>query len=179
VYRSNDCFECRGRSLGFESAWSPFAYEGVVPQIVSALKSRGAVVLAGLIASEIAARAPAGLLAGTLVPVPAHTERGRRYGFNQAREIALALARRTPLPARDLLRRSGGAAPQVGLERRARLANARGSARLRRGASVPRRVVLVDDVYTTGATLDACAHALCEGGSTRVVAVTFARAVRG
>jgi ComF family protein len=179
VQRSSDCLECRGRALGFERAWSPFAYEGVARQIVAALKSRGALVLAGLIAAEIAARAPAGLVEGTLVPVPAHPQRRRRHGFNQAQAIAHALARRASVPVRDLLRRSGPVTPQVGLERRARLANARGSARVRRPSGAPRRAVLVDDVYTTGATLDACARALSEAGADLVVAVTFARAVRG
>jgi ComF family protein len=135
------------------------------------------VVLASLMAGEIAARAPADLLAGTLVPVPAHAGRWRRNGFNQAREIAAALGRDVSLPVRGVLRRTR-APDQVGLERRARLENARGSVRVRAGIVVPARAVLVDDVYTTGATLDACAQVLREAGAREVVAVTFARALR-
>jgi ComF family protein len=130
-------------------------------------------------ASQIAARAPAGSLDGqALVPVPAHPRRRRRHGFNQAESIARSLRRITGLPVLSILARDGRVAPQVGLERRARLANARGSVRAC-SASVPARAVLVDDVYTTGATLDACARALSERGASEVVAVTFARAVRG
>jgi ComF family protein len=145
---------------------------------VGALKSRGALVLASFIANEIAARAPAALIAGTLVPVPAHARRRRAAGFNQAFEIAAALARQAGLPVRNPLRRVP-APTQVGLERRARLENARGSVRARTGSAVPARALLVDDVYTTGATLDACAEALRQAGAEEVVAVTFARALRG
>jgi len=175
---SRGCHECRSRALGFDQAWSAFAYEGVAREVVGALKSRGALVLVSYIANEIAARAPAGLLAGTLVPVPAHARRRRSSGFNQAFEIAAALGCEGGLPVRDSLRRVRAPA-QVGLERRARLVNARGSASVRSGVAVPPRVVLVDDVYTTGATLDACAQALRQAGAEEVVAVTFARALRG
>jgi ComF family protein len=172
------CRECRGRSLAFERAWSPFAYEAVARTVVAALKSGGALPLAALMAEEIAERAPPELMSGTLVPVPAHARRRRRHGFNQAAAIARELARRTGLPIRELLARATSRPPQVGLERRARLANARGSIRLGGGTRAPERVVLVDDVYTTGGTLDACARALLDAGSNRVTAVTFARTVR-
>jgi ComF family protein len=176
---SGHCRECRGRSFAFARAWSPFAYEGVSRRVVSALKSRGALAVAGFMGEEIARRAPSGLLEGSLVPVPAHARRRRTHGCNPAGEIALALGRRTGARVRDVLERRGRPAPQVGLERTARLANARGSVALRPRASAPERVVLVDDVYTTGATLDACARALRASGSKEVTAVTFARAVRG
>jgi ComF family protein len=172
------CRECQARALAFERAWSPFAYETVARRMVAALKSSGALPLAALMAEELAERAPPALLSGTLVPVPAHARRRRRHGFNQAAAIARALARRTRLPVRDVLVRTAARPPQVGLERRGRLTNARGSVRLRRGVRAPGRSVLVDDVYTTGATLDACARALLGSGSGSVVAITFARAVR-
>jgi ComF family protein len=129
--------------------------------------------------AEIARRAPPGLIHGTLVPVPAHARRALRHGFNPAREIARALGRCSGFSVREPLERTGRSRPQVRLERAARLVNARGSVALRAGASAPERAVLVDDVYTTGATLDACARALRAAGSRQVAAVTFARAVRG
>jgi ComF family protein len=172
------CTECRGRALAFGLAWSAFAYEGMARDVVGALKARGALVLGAFMADEIAARLPRDLLEGTLVPVPAHRRRRRRHGFNQANAIARPLGRALSLPVRDVLQRASAPA-QVGLERGARLRNAVGSARLRAGAAAPTRVVLVDDVYTTGATLDACAWALLDRGTREVVAVTFARALRG
>jgi predicted amidophosphoribosyltransferase len=128
-------------------------------------------------AAEIAARIPEGLTSATLVPVPAHPRRRRKEGFNQAAALARALGSRTGLPVRELLVRAGAVAPQVGLERGARLINARGSVRARRVATPPERAVVVDDVYTTGATLDACAAAVRAAGVADVSAVTFARAV--
>jgi predicted amidophosphoribosyltransferase len=112
-----------------------------------------------------------------MVPVPAHRERLRRHGFNQAESLANALARAKGLPVKTLLRRQQGARPQVGLERRARLEGP--SASVWAMGPVPARAVVVDDVYTTGATLDACARALRERGAREVVAVTFSRALRG
>jgi ComF family protein len=148
-------------------------------ETVAALKSRGALSVSRLMAAELALRVPGDLLRGVLVPVPAHRRRRRRTGFNQARAIAVALGGRTGLPVDDILERTGSAQPQVGLERAARLVNARGSVRVRAGSVVPTRALLVDDVYTTGATLDACASSLKAAGAAAVVAVTFARAVRG
>ena len=171
------CPECRGRALAFRTAWAPFAYEAVARQLVGAFKLRGATKVAAFMGAEIASRAPPGLLAGTLVPVPAHPAWLRRTGMNQAAWLAGALARATGLPATEVLARSRSSTPQVGLARRQRLLSARDSVRLRR-APQPGRLVLVDDVYTTGATLDACARALRAAGGAEVVAITFARALR-
>jgi predicted amidophosphoribosyltransferase len=127
--------------------------------------------------TEIASRAPPDLLDGTLIPVPAHPARRRRTGMNQAAWIASSLGRAAALPVADALERSRGSTPQVGLARRDRLVNARGSVAAD-GPAPGGRLVLVDDVYTTGATLDACARALLVAGGEEVVAVTFARALR-
>jgi ComF family protein len=171
------CRECRRRTLGFDRAWSAFAYEGVARRSVAALKLRGAVAVGRLMADELASRAPSDFLDGALVAVPAHRHRRRRHGFNQARVVTVALGRRIGSPVLDLLERIGPGRPQVGLERKARLLNARGSVHVPADSVAPRRVVLVDDVYTTGATLDACATALRAAGAAEVVALTFARAV--
>jgi predicted amidophosphoribosyltransferase len=146
--------------------------------VLARLKAQGGVAVCRQMAAELVSRAPAGFLRGTLVPVPAHPRRRRRHGFNQAGAIASALGSQAGLPVQAGLERVGSAPPQVGLERRARLANARGSVRARGGWKPPDRVVLVDDVYTTGATLDASAQAIKAAGASEVVAVTFARAIR-
>jgi predicted amidophosphoribosyltransferase len=177
------CSECGGRSLAFRRAWSAFTYEGVARRLVGMLKSRGALSAAGFMGAQVAARAPGSLLEGTLVPVPAHRCRRRRHGFNQATELARATGHAAGLPVLDLLRRDAASVAQTGLERRARLASAGHSIRVHarrlggRGG-LPSPLVLVDDVYTTGATLDACARALHEAGASEIVALTFARAVR-
>jgi ComF family protein len=149
------------------------AYAGPARDLVGALKFRGATGVADMLAAQIAANAPASMLAGALVPVPLHSRRLRRRGYNQAGLIADALARRTGLEVADCLRRGGSAATQVGRDRRERRLGPGGSIELR--AAAPARAVLVDDVATTGATLAACAGALREAGSRQVAAVTYAR----
>jgi ComF family protein len=174
------CRECSGRAFAFERAWSAFAYEGTARTLVLALKARGHREIAGLMASLVAARVPQGLLAGALVPIPSHPARRRREGFAHALEIARALRHETGLPVLDCLHRSRTARPQHGLERRERLRNAQGSITVQAGAlSDTAHAVLVDDVYTTGATANAAASALRRAGARRVEVVTFARAVRG
>jgi predicted amidophosphoribosyltransferase len=174
------CAPCPARRAAFVAAWSPVAYAGPARDLVVALKARGALPAAGLMGAQLAAGAPDELLAGvTLVPVPAHPARRRARGHDQARFLARALAARTGLPvARCLRRRGGAAAPrQVGAGRRTRLEAGRHALSVRGRA--PPVVALVDDVHTTGATLDACARVLRDAGAIRVVALAYARTLRG
>jgi ComF family protein len=159
-------------------AWAAVGYEGPARALVGALKFRGAVRLADAMAAQMAANAPPGLLDGvTLVPVPLHRARRRRRGFNQAEQLARALAARSELRVSDCLERARGSAraSQVGRGRNERLSALVGSVRLREGAPVPLRALLVDDVVTTGATLDACAAALARAGVRDIRAIVYAR----
>jgi ComF family protein len=172
------CAPCPARRASWDRAWAPLAYEGPARELVTALKFRGALSLAATLAAPIAARAPDGLLAGaTLVPVPLAPRRRRARGFNQAERLAAALASRTGLERWDGLRRDDRAEPQAGTGRRRRLAAAR--IEVRANAPAPASTVLVDDVHTTGATLEACAAALRRAGSDRVCCATFARTLDG
>ncbi|MGH7627821.1 MAG: ComF family protein [Gemmatimonadales bacterium] len=112
----------------------------------------------------------------SLVPVPLAPGRARARGYNQAERLAVALGRRAGLPVRPrLLARTRETPTQTALPPDARRANVAGAfvAEGARGA----RAVLVDDVFTTGATLLAAAEALAAGGAVSVDAVTFARAM--
>ena len=173
------CAPCPARRAAYAAAWSPVAYAGPARDLVIALKARGALPAARLMAAQLAAGAPGHLLAdATLVPVPAHPVRRRARGHDQAEHLASALARRTGLPVARCLRRHGGAAAarQVGASRGARLTHGRHAISVR--GRPPALVALVDDVHTTGATLEACARALRAAGSDRVVALAYARTLR-
>jgi predicted amidophosphoribosyltransferase len=164
---------CPARDAAFERSWAAVAYDGSARALVHALKLRAMTAAADAMAAQIAATAPAGMLAGgTLVPVPGNPRKRRARGFDPAERIARALARRTALPVTKALRASGaGAAPQ---------ARAGRDQRLRRAAfdvvaKAPEHAILVDDVHTTGATLEACARALKAAGASAVIAVSYAR----
>jgi ComF family protein len=157
------------------AVWAAVSYEGPARALVRALKFRGAVGLVDAMAAQMAGNAPPDLLRGrSLVPVPLHRARRRRRGFNQAEEIATALGRRTGLPMANCLERAGGST-QVGKGRSERLEALDGLIRLRPGAAVPLRALLVDDVVTTGSTLAACAAALEAAGVREVSSIAYAR----
>ena len=167
---------CPARDAAFDSAWAVVAYEGAAREAMHALKFAAARPLAQVMAAQIAADRRAARFTqppATVVPVPAHPRRRRARGFDPAELIAVALARRTGLPLRRALCRGRAPSHQLGTTRAARrdAANLHFAARGR----APERVVLVDDVHTTGATLDACARALREAGSEHVAAITWAR----
>ncbi|HEX5610912.1 MAG TPA: phosphoribosyltransferase family protein [Solirubrobacterales bacterium] len=158
-------------SPGLDCAWSSASHEGVARDLVAALKFRHLLPVADLMAERIHWLAPAHVLSGTIVPVPPAPARLRRRGFDPAGELAGALAERLGARAEPCLARSGGRR-QVGKRRDERVGH---PPRIRARGAVPRSVLLVDDVLTTGSTLGACARALRAAGAARVVAVTFAR----
>lgn len=168
--------ECPAAAAAFARAWAPLAHDGVARELVAALKFRGALPVAALMAAHMAANLPGGLRAGApaaLVPVPSQAARARRRGFDPAGVLAAALAPRIGLPVWRCLRRRDRAGRQVGSSRAARRSSGRLAIELR--APPPPRALLVDDVHTTGATLDACARVLVAGGCREVVAVTYTR----
>jgi predicted amidophosphoribosyltransferase len=184
---------CPAAGAAFDRAWAPLAYEGAARDLVAALKFRAALPVAGLMAAHVAANLPADLRRATwagarpadvrgppsgaarlaVVPVPAHRGRRRRRGFDAAALLAAALAGRTGLPLTPCLRRVDRGRRQVGAGRVLRRSAGRFEAAL--VAAPPQAALLVDDVHTTGATLDACARALKAGGADAVAAVTYAR----
>jgi predicted amidophosphoribosyltransferase len=114
--------------------------------------------------------------AAALAFVPPDEERRLKRGFHPSERLALALGERWELPVVAILARTGASRRQRGLPLIERRRNVRGAFHPVRSA--PRRLVLVDDVYTSGATAAAASSALRKAGARRVEVVTFARAVR-
>jgi competence protein ComFC len=111
-----------------------------------------------------------------LVPVPLYHRRRRERGFNQALELARGLGRKRRLPVWNCLRRGRETLSQTDLERAARWENMTGAFRAKAGFDVRgRNLLLIDDVFTTGATTDACAQVLVRAGAGQVAVLTVAR----
>ena len=169
------CPRCRDRQHLVSRARAIGEYDGPLRAIIHALKYDGHRSLARPLA-QLMLVSGASVLgdANVAVPVPLHRSRQRARGFNQAAEIARHLS----IPAIQALTRRRATTSQTDLPAEARHANVRNAFSLRAGAAVKGRViVLVDDVSTTGATLEACAEVLLDAGAREVRALTAARVV--
>jgi ComF family protein len=163
------CRECAGRRLAFTQARAATEYDASVRRLVRSWKDRGLRSLGVAAALVIVERLPAPD-ADVVTFVPPDRARRLERGFHPAEQLARAVASAWGLPFEGLLTRAGGTR-QRGLSRTERRRNV---AHAFTGDAGGRRVVLVDDVYTTGATAHAAARAL----GTAVEVVTFARVVR-
>ena len=160
-------------------AVAAFAYDGPLRRALAALKYGGASRTAPALArAAVPALGPLIAVSGpaVLVPVPVHPERRRVRGYNQAALIARELVVATGLHMEERLERVRPTTKQHGLDRAARLANLRGAFAVNAVPSSP-GVILVDDIITTTATLEACASVLRDGGAEEVYGFAVAREV--
>lgn len=169
------CAECSGRRLAFVAARSAIVYDERARAFVRAWKEGGRRGLARA-AAELVCHVVSQPDAECLVPVPADPERAWERGDVPPRTLAAALGRIWSLPLADVLERSRKLPRQRGLSLDERRRNVRDSVIARR--TVPSAACIVDDVYTSGATADACGAACRRAGARRVEVVTLARAVR-
>jgi len=176
------CHVCRRSLYDFDFARSYGAYSATMAGAIMLLKYQQVTPLAGWFAAGLRKTFDAHrkmCLADVVVPVPAHVVRLRERGYNHAELIAKPLARSLGLPCRSyLLVRNRPRPDKLRLTLRERWRSVRGAYTIRQGLRVDNlRVLLVDDVLTTGATLDACSRALRKAGAAKVAALTVARAI--
>jgi ComF family protein len=169
------CAECAGRRLAFGRARAAVEYDEPVRKVVAAWKERGLRRLA-IWAADVVLESVVRPDASCVAYVPADPDRRLRRGHHAAERLARELSARWELPFLALLSRRRGSRRQRGLPQPERRRNVAGAFLVERRP--PACVVLIDDVYTTGATVNAAASALRRSGAGRIEIVTFARAIR-
>ncbi len=175
---AEDCFRCRDGRIGLDGAIGAARYSGGAKEIVTRLKYRGEQELAVPIGRVMTARHRESHFFGLtdlVVPVPLHAKRHRERGYNQSAMLARFVAKDAGLPVDDrVIVRIRETVPQIHLQREKRLINLIGAFTGRKSVA-GKRILLVDDVMTTGATMAACVEALREAGAAKVYGVVFAR----
>ena len=170
------CGECMKRERSFSIARSAGLYEGTLLEAIHLLKYRGRVPLARPLASILAVTVDCADY-DIITPVPLHRRRLQERGFNQSLLLARYLAKESRLSLDYVnLRRTRATAPQTGLQGRERKSNVKRAFSVKKSmAFAGKRVLLVDDVYTTGATVTECSRVLKAAGAREVGVLTLAR----
>src|SRR5207302_4555483 len=175
------CANCAHRTIYFDAAVSAYRGRGIVRQIIHEFKYGRQIHLRHLVGRWLNSALDDERLRQShfdvIVPVPLHPTRQRERGFNQASLLAELLSAQTSSPARPFLERIRYTTTQTALDRSERMENLHNAFRLRKNADVRGlRVLLIDDVLTTGSTLSECARVLKRAGAISVHAATAARA---
>ncbi len=171
------CGGCLARPPAFDRVVAPLRYTAPVDYLIGALKFRGSLAAGRLLGSLLALHLQhdGEALPQLLIPVPLHRQRLRQRGFNQARELCRPLTASLGIPAAALLARRRDTPAQRELSASARRRNIRGAFTLT--GPVPDHVAIVDDVMTTGSTVDEIARLLRSGGAQRIEVWVPARAI--
>lgn len=173
----NLCARCQRRPAALDSVRAACTFEGVVRKAIHMLKyrqGRYVVPFLGSLLEEAIGRRP--LQVDVIVPVPLSRERLRERGYNQSQLLAGHLSRSMDIPMEpDWIQRTRPTPPQTSLSAASRRANVRGAFQWRGPSVEGKRVLLVDDVMTTGATLEECGLVVRHAGARRVLAVVVAR----
>lgn len=175
------CANCSHRRLYFDAAVSAYRSRGIVRKLVLEFKYGRQLHLRHPVARWLAAtledERTRGRRFDMIVPVPLHPAKQRERGFNQAELLAEILSRQISVPLRRALERIRYTTTQTAYDRAERMENLRDAFRLRKKMHVrDLRVLLIDDVLTTGSTLSECARVLKAAGAISVHAATAARA---
>ncbi len=174
------CALCRTGLRGFDAAYCFGSYEGTLRELIHLYKYDRIQTLARPLADLLAAALPLDERFDAVTPVPLHWRKQWQRGFNQSDLLARAVARRRGIPVVRALRRTRSTQTQAGLSNTERRKNVAAAFQCRRSGETlaGRRVLLIDDVMTTGSTAAACARVLKQAGAARVVLLTVARVDR-
>ena len=175
------CANCSHRTIYFDAAVAAYRGRGIVRDVIHEFKYNRQIHLRHLVARWLLAALDDERLRDyqfdVMVPVPLHPTRQRERGFNQASLLAELLSAHTSIPSKPLLKRIRYTTTQTALDRSERMENLHNAFRLRKNADVRGlRVLLIDDVLTTGSTLSECARVLKRAGAISIHAATAARA---
>lgn len=168
---------CRTGRRGFDEAFCYGAYEGTLRKLIHLFKYNGMRRLAQPLGALLADALPRDRQFDVVTAVPLHWRRRWLRGFNQAQLLASRIARARGIPMHNLLRRGSATRAQAGLSNAQRRENVAAAFRARRRVN-GLRVLLVDDVMTTGATMAACARVLKKAGAKSVSVLSLARVDR-
>jgi ComF family protein len=174
------CSNCADREVHFECAVAAYLSRGVVRDFIHAFKYNGHLHLRRPLADWLAQTLDDPRISSrpfdAFVPVPLHHIRFREREFNQAAELATLVSQRSRIPVLHALKRTRYTSTQTKLDRAERMENLRGAFRVRHNARVKERhFVLVDDVFTTGSTVEECSRVLLRAGAASVRVITVAR----
>jgi len=173
------CALCRLGVSGYDAVYTYGSYEGALRTLIHLFKYGGVRPLAGHFGKLLAVALPREERFDLIVPMPLHWRRRWQRGYNQAALLAREISRRWNAPVRNVVRRRRSTRPQAGLTNAKRRANVAGAFRITRGVRLDgMRVLLVDDVLTTGATASACARVLKRAGARQVTVLAVARTDR-
>ena len=176
---THECQDCRTREPQYSRVWAPYAYCSPLQDAIALFKYRGKVALADALAALLIQALPDRLEFDVLMPIPLHSNRLRQREFNQSLLLAdrIGPARGLPVSYRNLIR-TVDTDPQISLPRAARLQNLRKAFALRKPQDIAgARILLVDDVFTTGTTASECARVLLKAGAKQVGVLALARSV--
>ncbi|MHA3773167.1 ComF family protein [Verrucomicrobiota bacterium sgz303538] len=174
------CSNCTDREFHFECAVAPFLSRGVVREFIHRFKYNRHFHLRHQLSEwmelGLADERLLQVIPDALVPVPLHSARQREREFNQAEVLASLLSKRTGIPVSHCLERTRYTTTQTRLDRLKRIENLRGAFSVRHTSTVTgRHLILIDDVFTTGSTVEECARVLRAAGAASVRVLTVAR----
>ena len=167
------CCRCREKVFSFKASTSLFLYRGTGKDLITAYKFDNRKMIAGYLARKIRDVYFTNYPGYTVVPVPYRPSAKRQRGWDQVEVLTEYLTNNYNIPVSYCLKRKNGP-PQKKMDYRKRSSNLKNQISLKKDAKPPKSVVLIDDVFTTGATIDCCAKILADNGTETVYCIAVA-----